>query len=289
MNTVGVNISLVNMQYSSIVDPLHCSYLPPLPMCSAYDVQDAYHMSPVSPYSDAVLSPLASPSSSASTPPSSPSPPPSQSRKRKPKKIRTTIPRPPNAFILFRSDFWAHEKQKIDPIERNHRGISRIAGHCWRNLDAISKQYYHERAFQLRELHRQQYPEYKFKPASKKAREANKPLPSEDDERCRNLASTLMPELLAAAWEREATDSYAAASEPLHEVLVLPPTVDLLWDDPFGLSMTSFESMTHEAFGCGFQEQPHLWGFDELTMSLKHTLLDRPPICPPTFSFPSPA
>ncbi|KAH6901537.1 hypothetical protein BKA70DRAFT_1308935, partial [Coprinopsis sp. MPI-PUGE-AT-0042] len=189
------------------------------------------------PYSDAVLSPLASPSSSASAPPSSPSPPPSQSRKRKSKKIRTTILVLANAFILFRSDFWAHEKQKIDPIERNHRDISRIAGHCWRNLDAISKQYYHERAFQLRELHRQQ-------PASKKAREASKQLPSEDDER---------------SWEREATDSYAAASEPLHEVLVLPPTVDLLWDDPFGLSMTSFESMAHEAFGCGFQEQPHLW------------------------------
>ncbi|KAH6901519.1 high mobility group box domain-containing protein, partial [Coprinopsis sp. MPI-PUGE-AT-0042] len=74
------------------------------------------------------------------------------------------IPRPPNAFILFRSDFWAREKQKLNPVERNHRDISRIAGHCWRNLDPISKQRYYERSIRLREMHRRQYPDYKFKP-----------------------------------------------------------------------------------------------------------------------------
>ncbi|KAH6905268.1 hypothetical protein BKA70DRAFT_1402842 [Coprinopsis sp. MPI-PUGE-AT-0042] len=266
MSTVGVNINIVNMRYpSSFADPLHFSYLPPLPMCSTYDAQDAYHISPVSTSSGAVLSPLTSPSSSASTPPTLPSPPPSQSRKRKPKKIRTTIPRPPNAFILFRSDFWAREKQKLNPIERNHRDISRIVGYCWRNLDAISRQYYYDHAFQLRETHRQKHPDYKFKPAVKKSRVDRKELPSEKDARCAHLASTLMPELLSKTWVQDATQSYAIASEALQEAFILQPTLDLLWDDPFGLFMTDIEfiDMAHGALGDGIQEQSHMWGVNE--------------------------
>jgi HMG (high mobility group) box len=248
-------------------------------------------MGPTSPYSDSTdstSSPVSSPSPSLSTPPSSPTTPSSHPRKRKAKTPRSTIPRPPNAFILFRSDFWAREKQKPNPVENNHRDISRIAGHCWRNLDAISKQYYQDRALQLRELHRQQYPDYKFKPAPKKARLEKKESPPEQNSRCANLASTLMPELLSRTsnWVQDGTALHAVAYEPLEATFMPPvslnphildkpgadlkskPTVDPLWDDPFGLSMT-IESIA-SSYGSstwGLQEQFDIWGFAESSTS----------------------
>jgi HMG (high mobility group) box len=168
-------------------------------------------MEAVSPYSDAT----SSPSPSTSTPPSSLLSPSSHPRKRTIKKARSTVPRPPNAFILFRSDFWAREKQKPNPIERNHRDISRIAGHCWKQLDAITKQYYQDRALQLRDLHRQVYPTYKFKPAAKKARVAKKePRPSDQNARCASLASTVMPELMSLSRQQEAGPCVEALPPP---------------------------------------------------------------------------
>ncbi|KAH6905262.1 hypothetical protein BKA70DRAFT_1565238 [Coprinopsis sp. MPI-PUGE-AT-0042] len=269
MSTVGVNINVLNMHYSSNIDAHHYSHLPLLPMCPAYDVQGAYHMSLVSPNSNVVSSPPASPSSSASTPPSSPSPPPCQSRKRKPKKIRTTIPRPPNAFILFRSDFWAREKQKLNPIERNHRDISRIAGHCWRNLDPISKQRYYERAIQLRDMHRRQYPDYKFKPSVKKSRVEMKDLPSEEDARCAHLASTLMPEFLGIK------TSSIRALNPSDPTEFSQPTVDPLWDDPFGLTLTDLESIIYSSFGCTTHEKQENLDCHQVTTYQRHDILQQ--------------
>ncbi|KAF6757981.1 high mobility group box domain-containing protein, partial [Ephemerocybe angulata] len=80
------------------------------------------------------------------------------------------IARPPNAFIIFRSDFWAAEKLKPHPVERNNADISRIVGHCWNSMDAAQKKVYYDRAAQLREMHRLQYPEYRLKPAARRPR-----------------------------------------------------------------------------------------------------------------------
>ncbi|EFI28653.1 hypothetical protein CC1G_13679 [Coprinopsis cinerea okayama7 len=155
----------------------------------------AYHIasppgcdSPVSTYSDSSLS-------------SNPSPPTFSrplSRASQPKKAKSHISRPPNAFLLFRSDFWAREKLKANPVERDHRDISRIAAHCWRNLDLATKQVYQRRALHLRELHQQQYPDYKYTPARKaRMMKKSKDL-SEEDERCARLAAIVMPDVVAS-------------------------------------------------------------------------------------------
>ncbi|TFK30710.1 HMG-box [Coprinopsis marcescibilis] len=109
------------------------------------------------------------------------------------KKGKSHISRPPNAFLLFRSEFWAREKQKKNPVERDHRDISRIAAHCWRSLDDTAKQVYYQRASKLREQHQIQYPTYKFTPAPRKTRKKSKKT-DENDARCALLASQLMPE-----------------------------------------------------------------------------------------------
>ncbi|KAM6498358.1 High mobility group box domain containing protein, partial [Amanita muscaria] len=74
------------------------------------------------------------------------------------------VTRPPNAFMLFRSDFWAKEKLKDEPIERDHRDISRIAAICWNELDEEIKAVYRKKAEEQKKLHRLQHPEYRFSP-----------------------------------------------------------------------------------------------------------------------------
>jgi HMG (high mobility group) box len=125
-------------------------------------------------------------------------------------KAKTRISRPPNAFLLFRSDLWAREKQKPNPVERDHRGISRIAAHCWRNLDVASKQKYYERAVRLREAHQTRYPEYKYTPATRKTASqrvkmrVGRKMP-EEDARCARLASSIMSEVVSATKQESAT------------------------------------------------------------------------------------
>ncbi|KII94425.1 hypothetical protein PLICRDRAFT_60514, partial [Plicaturopsis crispa FD-325 SS-3] len=73
------------------------------------------------------------------------------------------IPRPPNAFMLYRSDFWA--KQKVTTtVERDHRHISRIAGHCWNNLSDAERAPYKRRAEAEKVRHAREHPEYKYTP-----------------------------------------------------------------------------------------------------------------------------
>lgn len=90
----------------------------------------------------------------------------SQCRGRKGK--NGNAPRPPNAFMLFRSDFWRFNKERIP--ERDHRQISRIAAHCWNSLDESRRIPYQERARQLKDEHAQLYPQHKYNlPAKERA------------------------------------------------------------------------------------------------------------------------
>lgn len=114
-------------------------------------------------------------------------------------------PRPPNAFMLFRSDFWAREKQKEVPIERDHRDISRIAGHCWNNLDDEERARYKRLAAQRKEMHNLEHPGYQYIPSTRRERAKRKLRKGaeEEEERCRKLASFVM-EGLSHADLREA-------------------------------------------------------------------------------------
>ena len=57
------------------------------------------------------------------------------------------VPRPPNPFILFRSDLISREAKSIG--ERDFKNISRIAGRLWRNLSEDEKKPFREKAEQL--------------------------------------------------------------------------------------------------------------------------------------------
>ncbi|KAJ6510464.1 high mobility group box domain-containing protein, partial [Mycena sanguinolenta] len=72
------------------------------------------------------------------------------------------IPRPPNAFILFRHSFIraavpAH-------IEPSHSSLSAIAGLTWAALSAPEKATWHRKAKEERDRHRERYPDHTFRP-----------------------------------------------------------------------------------------------------------------------------
>lgn len=83
----------------------------------------------------------------------------SHSRKKKP----GHIPRPPNAFMIFRSHLWNKEKIKSS-VERDHRQISRIAGNLWNSLSDAERAPYHDLAEDAKKEHARKYPQYKYSP-----------------------------------------------------------------------------------------------------------------------------
>ncbi|KAG5646623.1 hypothetical protein DXG03_002927 [Asterophora parasitica] len=85
------------------------------------------------------------------------------------KSPRPHIPRPPNAFMLYRSDFL---RRGIIPshVERRQQNLSRIAGQCWNLLPGEEKAQWQERAAQVLLEHQKRNPDYKFTPAPRGSR-----------------------------------------------------------------------------------------------------------------------
>lgn len=136
------------------------------------------------------------------------------------------IPRPPNAFFIFRSQFWAKEKLKEYPIDRNHRNISRIASHCWNGLGNEEKAQYQALAKQRKQLHKLKYPNYKYTPASSLGKVEKKKLKEfnegdvEEKERCRKVAALIMDGFSSSDIQevmmvnKKLPISYSRASQP---------------------------------------------------------------------------
>ncbi|KAJ4466536.1 high mobility group box domain-containing protein, partial [Lentinula aciculospora] len=69
--------------------------------------------------------------------------------------------RPPNAFMLFRSDFL--KRDVIPPsVEKRQQTLSRIAGEVWNLMPAQEKKEWHEKSAEALRLHNEKYPNYKF-------------------------------------------------------------------------------------------------------------------------------
>ncbi|TFK43592.1 hypothetical protein BDQ12DRAFT_709332 [Crucibulum laeve] len=77
---------------------------------------------------------------------------------------RTHIPRPPNAFMLFRSDFL---KKGIIPksVERRQQNLSRVVGEVWNLAPPEEKAIWHKKAAEVLADHQRKNPDYKFSPA----------------------------------------------------------------------------------------------------------------------------
>ncbi|CAA7261223.1 unnamed protein product [Cyclocybe aegerita] len=123
----------------------------------------------VEPDDDLPASPEASSPTAALFPPSeTPAPPPA--RKRCPPGKRRSqgyIPRPPNAFMLFRADF-VRQKHVPGSIETNHGSLSKIIGNCWRQLPLEEKRVWEVKAKQEKANHKAMFPNYRFRPVHNK-------------------------------------------------------------------------------------------------------------------------
>ena len=107
------------------------------------------------------------------------------------------IPRPPNAFILFRSAFVKNQHVSSE-VETNHSTLSKIIGLTWKSLPKEERQVWYARAKIEQDEHKRKYPSYAFKPVHNKPRA----LPGEkrkvrevgpkDHTRCEKIAELLV-------------------------------------------------------------------------------------------------
>ncbi|KAF8843859.1 hypothetical protein BDN67DRAFT_84006 [Paxillus ammoniavirescens] len=129
-------------------------------------------------------------------PPSELPPNPPSRRRAPPGKRRSLgyIPRPPNAFMLFRADF-VRQKHVPGSIETNHGSLSKIIGNCWRSLPLEEKRIWEIRAKQEKEAHSKKHPGYRFRPVHNKNKDKKKDKQSatpEDERRCEEVAQLLL-------------------------------------------------------------------------------------------------
>jgi hypothetical protein len=83
---------------------------------------------------------------------------------------RPHIPRPPNAFMIFRSHFL--KSGATDGGDRRQQNLSRLAGTAWNSLTSEAKAKWHEEAAQALLKHQKEHPNYKFTPAPRGSRRA---------------------------------------------------------------------------------------------------------------------
>ncbi|KAF8335222.1 hypothetical protein F5887DRAFT_1079299 [Amanita rubescens] len=104
------------------------------------------------------------------------------------------IPRPPNAFMLFRADF-VRQKHVPGSIETNHGSLSKIIGNCWRALPLEEKRVWEVKAKHAKAEHKARYPNYRFRPVHNKNKDKKKEkqlTTMEDERRCEEVAQLLL-------------------------------------------------------------------------------------------------
>lgn len=164
-------------------------------------------------------------------PPSEQLPNPSSKRRAPPGKRRSLgyIPRPPNAFMLFRADF-VRQKHVPGSIETNHGSLSKIIGNCWRALPLEEKRIWEIKAKQEKDAHSKRYPGYRFKPVHNKNKNKKKeksPQTPEDERRCEEVAHLLLggmkgDELAVALRKLEENKMVAPAPQFQHQPFYPP-------------------------------------------------------------------
>ncbi|KAI6005017.1 high mobility group box domain-containing protein, partial [Pisolithus orientalis] len=104
------------------------------------------------------------------------------------------IPRPRNAFMLFRSAFAAAQKIRTT-VEHDNRHITRIIAHCWNRLSDADKQVWREKAAAEKALHAEKYPNYRFSPIGRTTKPIKRNVRRngiEDKKRCEKVAELLL-------------------------------------------------------------------------------------------------
>ena len=113
------------------------------------------------------------------------------------KKPENHIPRPPNAFILFRSSFIKSQHVSTE-VETNHSTLSKIIGLTWQNLPEEERQLWHSKAREALDEHKRKFPKYAFRPVQTKAKGAAsekrkvREVEPKDIKRCTKIAQLLV-------------------------------------------------------------------------------------------------
>ncbi|KIK95461.1 hypothetical protein PAXRUDRAFT_826992 [Paxillus rubicundulus Ve08.2h10] len=81
------------------------------------------------------------------------------------KRDASYIPRPPNAFILFRSSF-IRSQQVPEKVEGNHSTLSKIIGKYWKTLPREEREVWEAKALVAQAEHRRRYPDWRFRPGA---------------------------------------------------------------------------------------------------------------------------
>ncbi|THH29139.1 hypothetical protein EUX98_g5044 [Antrodiella citrinella] len=93
---------------------------------------------------------------------------------------KTHVPRPPNAFMLFRAEKVNAELPRDLP--NRQQVVSVVAGQCWNMLDEAGKAEWHARAREMLKKHMERYPDYKFAPSRKSTRKKAEEVEVKDGE-----------------------------------------------------------------------------------------------------------
>jgi hypothetical protein len=87
---------------------------------------------------------------------------------------RAKIPRPPNAWILFRSDQIRAYNESVEPGKARlmQSELSSLIAQRWHDADEATTAYYHGLADEAKRKHQEEYPDYIYAPESKADKEA---------------------------------------------------------------------------------------------------------------------
>ncbi|KAI0320981.1 hypothetical protein OF83DRAFT_445759 [Amylostereum chailletii] len=113
------------------------------------------------------------------------------------------IPRPPNAFLVFRSFLWANRSGR--GAGADHRDVSCLAGEKWRAFSARDREPFEEVATLAKARHSELYPHYKYAPSGKKAKSVKRKMKrgGTEEARCNKVALLLMQGMQGTALEEE--------------------------------------------------------------------------------------
>ena len=111
------------------------------------------------------------------------------------KKAENHIPRPPNAFILFRSSF-IKSNHVSNEVETDHSQLSKIIGMTWQSMPEEERKFWHSKALDAQAEHKKKYPNYAFRPAASRSAATSKRRVradvQRDGERCARIAELLV-------------------------------------------------------------------------------------------------
>jgi hypothetical protein len=147
------------------------------------------------------------------------------------------VPRPPNAFILFRSSFIRRAHVGAG-VERSHATLSKIIGLAWARLPPAERNVWFVRAQAALADHKRRYPgathatrAAKGKDAKVKRRRRVKEAAPADDERCRAIAELIADGTVGGALDEAMAEYDAARVRPAVEARFEAPLTAATYED----------------------------------------------------------